>query len=179
MGNRASSLRNLRKARAVTDPRTAACGRGRIQYEVALQLAVSDWKPMVAAVVMDHVFWQLKYYGRKPTASHYQRVRRAFELFAVRSHRLTTRGRPWVWRPKDEILNYPGGPHEWWWKQTVGNALPHLVSAEINDLTRSGALWAGFHPCCTRKSKKSGSVANVQRRTVKNARVLLLNQFPE
>jgi len=70
---------------------------------------------MVAAVVMDQVFWELEYYGRKPNPSHYQRVRRAFEHFAVRSHRLTTRGRPWVWRLKDEILNYPGGPDEWWW----------------------------------------------------------------
>jgi len=112
---RAVNLRNLRKAQAITDPRTAACGRGRIQHRVALQFAVNDWRPMVAAVVMDQVFWELEYYGRKPNPSHYQRVRRAFEHFAVRSHRLTTRGRPWVWRLKDEILNYPGGPDEWWW----------------------------------------------------------------
>lgn len=77
---------------------------------MALQFAVNDWKPMTAAGVMDCV-----YYCEKLNASHYQRVRRTFELFAIRTHRLTTRGRPWVWAPKDEILNYLGGPDEWWW----------------------------------------------------------------
>jgi len=115
MSSRTVALRNLQKARAVTDPRTAACGRRHIQYEVALQFAVRDWQPMTADVVMDAVFWELKYYNRRPSASHYQRVRRAMERFAVRDKRLPGRGRPWVWRLKDEILSYPGGPEEWWW----------------------------------------------------------------
>src|SRR5262249_58720399 len=81
------------KARKLTDPRTAAAGRDRIQHEVGAAVR-RTWKPMTAAGVMDCV-----YYCEKLNASHYQRVRRTFELFAIRTHRLTTRG----------------GPDEWWW----------------------------------------------------------------
>ena len=83
--SRASTPRNLQKAQQVTNPRTAACGRGRIQLAVVLQFAVNDWRPMVAAVVLHQVFWELGHYSQKPNPSHYQRVRRAFELFAVRT----------------------------------------------------------------------------------------------
>jgi hypothetical protein len=113
---RPSDLRNLKKAQARTDPRRAATGRGRVQHEVALQFAIAGWGLLNSQVVMQGAFWRLPYDGRKCNASHYQQVRRAFERFAVRDHRLASRGRPWVWRPKDEIMNYPGGPDEWWWR---------------------------------------------------------------
>ena len=114
MSSRTVALRNLERARAITDPRRAALGRGRIQLAVALQFAVNGWRPTVAAVVMHQAFWELEHYGQKPNPSHYQRVRRAFERFAVRTERLKTRGRPWLWAPKPEIMNHPGGPDEWW-----------------------------------------------------------------
>jgi len=76
--------------------------------------AVNDWQP-ISPRVLENIHGRLLLLkGKKLNPSHYQQVRRAFERIAVRSHRLTTRGRPWVWKLKDEVLNYPGGPDEWW-----------------------------------------------------------------
>ena len=146
MSSRTVALRNLERARAITDPRRAALGRGRIQLAVALQFAVNGWRPTVAAVVMHQAFWELEHYGQKPNPSHYQRVRRAFERFAVRTERLKTRGRPWLWAPKPEIMNHPGGPDEWWerhlhpfrkdwWDDGGGVMIPHPKAREVKDLT--------------------------------------------
>jgi hypothetical protein len=107
-------MRNLRKAQAVTNPRLAALGRGRIQHRVALEFAVNDWNPITARHVIEHVFWGEALLKERPlNPSHYQRVRHAFERIAVRSHRLTTRGRPWVWKLKPEIAADP----ETWWRK--------------------------------------------------------------
>jgi hypothetical protein len=112
--SRAIAMRNLRKAQAVTNPRLAALGRGRIQHRVALEFAVNDWNPITARRVLEGAFVHyLLIEGGRLNASHYQRVRHAFERIAVRSHRLTTRGRPWVWRLKSEIAADP----ETWWRK--------------------------------------------------------------
>jgi hypothetical protein len=113
-GGSPSSLRNLKKAQARTNPRLAALGRGRIQHRVALGFAINDWNPITARHVLETVFvHRLLIEGKKLDASHYQRVRHAFERIAVRSHRLTTRGRPWVWKLKPEIAADP----ETWWRK--------------------------------------------------------------
>ena len=109
------SRNSIRKALAATDPRRAACGRGKIQKTV---VNMFDWgKPMTTGEVVRWVFDSIYWKAEKPNPSHYQRARRALSAFAVRSHRLTTRGRPWVWVIKPEILvEMQRDPAEWWWK---------------------------------------------------------------
>src|SRR5262245_11268421 len=73
--------------------------------------AACNWRPLSSQEVRA---WLAPY---PENAGQRQRLRKALEFFAVRSHRGSTRGRPWTWRLKDEIVDYPGGPDSWYWEQ--------------------------------------------------------------
>jgi hypothetical protein len=112
---------NAKVARQYTNPRLAAHGRGRVQLEVLWLLVDNPEREFAAGEIgLDEKVFGYAGYTRRErlNCGHYQQLRRILPLFADRTSRAPTRGRPWRWRLKPSIAAEVAGSEcgimSWW-----------------------------------------------------------------